>query len=446
MSYPDWALKHKKPNTQICFIRGKYYLYSHTSVWCPIRKRTKKITTGYLGRLDEAQGLIPKGTVKRGRKPKGASLPPFLDDVADLPDSRKDRGKRYSLAEVFLCALLATLCGAEGWQDIENYSKANLAFLRSFFPFVHGAPSDDTLRRIFGVLDVKAFKTVFQNWVSAFALSLGSQVLAIDGKCARRSYDGKDSAMLHQVHALSASSKLVIGQEKVADKSNEITAIPKLLEAIDVQGQIITVDALGCQYEIANLIQSKGADFIFSLKGNQGTLQEDVQLFFEKASQEDPIQTKTHVDKGHGRIEERICSVCHDTAWLHERHPHWCTIHSIIRVQSHVEKGDKKTSETRYYISSLQKDPLFTLNAIRDHWAVEAFHWVLDMSFNEDYLRTRKGNAAEVMSILRHMAYNMLTTFMKGEDNSRLSLKGLRKLCGWNQETLLNVVKSRPNS
>ncbi len=445
MSHPEWVLKHKKPNTQICCIRGKYYLYGRTSVWCPIKKRAKKITTACVGRIDPEKGLIPTGTVPRGGGAKKPKEPVFMDDISHIPDPRKDQGKRFSFAEIFLCSLLATLCGADGWQDIEHYGRANLDFLRCFFPFTHGAPSDDTIRRMFSVLCPKAFKEVFQNWVRTLAVSLELQVIAIDGKCARRSYDGADGSMLHHVHAYSAQSHLVVGQEKVADKSNEITAIPKLLEVIDIQGQIITIDAMGCQFSIADLILSKGGDYIFSLKGNQGTLSEDVKLYFKELPKEDDCKTFKHVDKGHGRIEERICTLSANTAWLHELHPHWKSIKSIIKIQSTTEEKGEISSETRYYISSLNKDAAFILKAVRDHWSVEAFHWILDMSFNEDYLRMRKGNAAETMAILRHFAFNMLQNFLKAEDNSRLSLKGLRKLCGWDKNTLKNVITISPS-
>ena len=440
MSHPEWVLEHKKPNTQICFIKGKYYLYGRTSVWCPVKKRAKKVTTACVGRIDPEHGLIPTGTIPRGRHKRRPAEPAFMDDIAQIPDLRKDQGKRFSFAEIFLCALLATLCGADGWQDIEHYAKANLDFLRCFFPFTHGAPSDDTIRRLFCVLCPKAFKEVFQNWVRALAVSFDLQVIAIDGKCARRSYDGIDKSMLHHVHAYAVHSRLVVGQEKVADKSNEITAIPKLLDVIDIKGQIVTIDAMGCQFSIADLILSKGGDFIFSLKGNQGTLNDDVRLYFEAPPESETFHIHGEPDKGHGRLEERVCTLSTNVAWLHERHPQWNSIKSLIKIQNTCEKKGKTTQETRYYISSLDKEAPFMAQAIRDHWGVEAFHWVLDMSFNEDYLRIRKGNSAETMAILRHFAFNMLQSFLKAEDNSRLSLKGLRKICGWDKNTLKNVI------
>lgn len=416
-------------------------MVNHPSI-APSKNVQKKITTGYLGRLDENLGFIPKGTTKRGRHPKPKDpLPPCFEDVETISDSRKDKGKLYSLSELFLCALLATLCGADGWQDIETYGKANLSFLRSFLPFVHGAPSDDTFRRLFATLDPKAMKDVFQKWVRSLAVMVDAQVIAIDGKCARRSHDGDDVKMLHQVSAFAAASKLVIGQEKVAQKSNEITAIPKLLEMIDIKNQIVTIDAMGCQFEIANLIKAKGGDYIFSLKGNQGTLNDDVRLFFENPPEGEKWETHASYDKGHGRYEERHITVTTNVTWLHDTHPHWKTIQSLIRIESITESGEKKSSEIRYYISSVKKDPALMLSAIRAHWSVESFHWVLDMTFDEDYLRTRKGNAAEVMSILRHLAYNMLQTYVKSlGPTTRMSIKGARKACGWSQDILKTVI------
>lgn len=442
MSHPDWVRTLRRPGTFVILKQGRYYLYAYETVYCPIKKRAKKITTGYLGRLDETLGLIPKGTVKRGRQPKPKDpLPTCFEDVEAINDFREDRGKRYTVSELFLCALLATLCGADGWQDIETYGKANLSLLRSFLPFLHGAPSDDTLRRLFSALDPKAMKDIFQKWVRSVALMVGTEVIAIDGKCARRSHDGDDVKMLHQVSAFATGSKLVIGQEKVAEKSNEITAIPKLLEMIDIKNQIVTIDAMGCQFEIADLIKAKGGDYIFSLKGNQGNLNNDVRLYFEEPFEGEKWETHVHHDKGHGRYEERRITVSCNTAWLHERHPHWKTIQSLIRIESTTEKDGKKSSETRDYISSTQKEADKMLVAIRAHWAVEAFHWVLDMSFDEDYLRTRKGNAAEVMSILRHLAYNMLQTYVKSlGPTTRMSIKGARKACGWSQDTLKQVI------
>ncbi len=241
------------------------------------------------------------------------------------------------------------------------------------------------------------------------------------------------------VSAFATEARIVLGQEKVADKSNEITAIPKLLNWLDIKGHIITIDAMGCQHAIADLIVKKEGDYIFSLKGNQGNLSDDVRLYFEAQKN---IKTQHYVDydKGHGRLETRECFVVTDIQWLNDAHPKWTTIKSIIMVRSTREIKDKITTEDRYYISSLTLPPDRVLKAIRDHWAIEnTLHWVLDMSFNEDYSRIRKENAPHVMAIFRHVASNLLQAAKK----ERQSIKGLRKLCGWDDATLERVISKK---
>lgn len=447
MAHPDWVLKHKIPNSEIRNFNGKYRLYAITSVWCPEKKRTKKVTLKQIGVIDQELGLIPTGMSRRGRVPKGASklkddLPletNFLDSFKEIEDPRLERNRLYTIAEILLVTFLAVICGAEGWQDVENYGKSKLVYLRQYLDYRNGIPSDDTIRRFFRAINPEQFKEIFCTWVRSIALSVGATVIAIDGKANRRSFEG-DGPMLHMVSAFATEARVVLAQEKVSDKSNEITAIPKLLDLLDVKGHIITIDAMGCQYAIANKIVAKGGDYIFSLKGNQGALSEDVELFLNT-----PRYQNTHCtdyDKGHGRLETRKCFVATDLAWLRERHPNWKTIHSIIRIDSTREvtvRGAKKfTEESRYYISSLQNPkPEAALQAVRDHWGIEnTLHWILDMSFNEDYSRIRKENAPQVMAIIRHVALNLL---QRGK-LKRQSIKGMRKICSWDDETLTDIV------
>jgi predicted transposase YbfD/YdcC len=246
--------------------------------------------------------------------------------------------------------------------------------------------------------------------------------------------------MLHVVSAFATEARVVLGQEKIAEKSNEITAIPQLLELLDIKGHIITIDAMGCQYAIANNIVAKEGDYIFSLKGNQGTLHQDVRLYFDSAVHKNQLKMHTDYDKGHGRLETRTCSVSHDGQWLRESHDKWTTINSIIKIEALREFSDptKNTQETRFYISSLNKvTPEAALLAIRQHWGIEnSLHWVLDMSFNEDYSRIRKENAPHVMAIIRHVALNLL----QQNKPKRQSIKGLRKICSWDNETLDKIV------
>ena len=452
MAHPDWVLKHKIPNSEIRNFNGKYRLYSITSVWCPEKKRTKKVTLKQIGIIDPDFGLIPTGMSRKGRVPKGESklkvdLPletNFLDQFETIEDPRMERNQLYPVSEILLVTFLAVMCGAEGWQDVENYGKSKIDYLRCYLEFRNGIPSDDTVRRFFRSVDPEQFKTIFCEWVRNIAKVVDAKVIAIDGKANRRSFDG-DGNMLHMVSAFATEARVVLAQEKVADKSNEITAIPKLLHLLDVKGHIVTIDAMGCQYAIADLIVSKGGDYIFSLKGNQGLLCEDVELFLN-----DPRFKNagcTDYDKGHGRLETRTCIVATDVARLHERHPKWQTINSIIRIDSTREvtvRGEKKfTQESRYHISSLQTPkPEAALQAVRDHWGIEnTLHWILDMSFNEDYSRIRKENAPQIMAIIRHIALNLLQQAKL--NMKRQSIKGIRKICSWDNNVLTQIISKQ---
>jgi len=454
MAHPDWVLKHKVPNSEIRNFNGKYRLYAITSKWCPEKKRNKKVTLKQIGIIDKEFGLIPTGMSRKGRVPKGESKiksdalleTNFLDHFEKIEDPRLQRNQLYTVAEILLVTLLAVICGAEGWQDVENYGKSKIDYLRCYFPYENGIPSDDTVRRFFRAINPDYFKEIFAKWVQCIANVVNAKVIAIDGKSSRRTFD-KDGNVLHMVSAFASEARVVLAQEKVDDKSNEITAIPLLLELFDVKGHIITIDAMGCQYAIANKIIGKGGDYIFSLKGNQGSLVEDVELFFNTPNTKNTCSTATDYDKGHGRIETRTCFVSNSVDWLRKEHKDWETIQSIIRIDSTrevVEKAAKKvTQETRYYISSLKNPtPEVALKAIRDHWGIEnTLHWTLDMSFNEDYSRIRKENAPQVMAILRHIALNVLQQGkLKQKKHKRQSIKGLRKMCAWDNDTLSELV------
>ena len=463
MEHPEWALKFKTKNSELRLIRGRYSLYNITSKWDPEKKRMKKVTLGQVGTITEEHGLIPTGMSRKGRPPKGSSPfkntqeeTGFLDSFGAIEDQRSTRKKLYNVNEILLLTLCSVLCGADGWQDIEDYGKAKINFLRQYFDYENGIPSDDTIRRFYRSINPSEFEKFFREWVKGIATATQTtvvsidapahdkkieisakedSVIAIDGKCSRRSYDGEGN-MLHMVSAFATEARIVLGQEKVSDKSNEITAIPKLLILLDIKGHIITIDAMGCQYAIADLILKKEGDYIFSLKGNQGSLSENVKLYFEDQNLKKPCSYVDY-DKGHGRIETRECQVVTDIKWLNELHPKWSTIKSIILVRSTRQIKENITTENRYYISSLTLSPERILKAIRSHWAIEnSLHWVLDMSFNEDYSRIRKENAPHIMAIFRHVAMNLLQAAKK----ERQSIKGLRKLCGWDDSSLENVI------
>jgi len=350
------------------------------------------------------------------------------------------------VTEILLVTLLAVICGAEGWKDVENYGKSKIKYLRCYLPYENGVPSDDTVRRFFRAINPEYFKDIFSKWVQCIANIANAKVIAIDGKSSRRTFD-KDGNMLHMVSAFATEARVVLAQEKVSNKSNEITAIALLLNLLDVKGHIVTVDAMGCQYAIANKIVDKGGDYIFSLKGNQGSLSEDVSLFLGASNGRNTCQIATDYDKGHGRVETRTCFVSSDVEWLQNKHKNWKTVQSIIKIDSVREVSEKAakkvTQETRYYISSLKdQTPQTALKAIRDHWGIEnTLHWTLDMSFNEDYSRIRKENAPHVMAILRHIALNILQQGkLLQKKFKRQSIKGLKKMCSWDDDTLTELV------
>jgi predicted transposase YbfD/YdcC len=449
MFHPEWALKHKKKNMELRNIRGRYYLYEITSKRVKGKKWPQKITLGQIGVITKEEGLIPTGMKRKGRVPAGKSVykegmqPPesetsFLDNFAELSDPRSERNQLYRIEEILLLSLCASLCGAEGWQDVEDFGKLKIRYLRQYLNYENGTPSDDTLRRFYRNINPDEFEKLFREWVGGIAKKAQVKVIAIDGKSVRRSRD-EDAKMLHVISAFATEARMVLGQEKVSEKSNEITAIPILLTWLDVKGHIVTIDAMGCQFTIANQIIEKGGNYIFSLKGNQGNLSEDVVTYFDDKESVHTMASHVDYDKGHGRIETRECWVVDDVEWLKKRHPKWSSIRSIIKIHS-LRKSKERTEDVRYYISSLTDTPEKILKSIRSHWAIEnTLHWVLDMSFNEDYSRIRKGNAPYAMAIIRHVALNLLQ-LAKAKNQS---IKRLRKMCGWDDHTLDLVVQKK---
>lgn len=230
----------------------------------------------------------------------------FLDYFENLKDPRSTRNRIYSMSEILLVTLSAAICGAEGWQDVEDFGKIKIDYLRGHLPYKNGVPSDDTLRRFFRAIDPTQFQELFRNWVKGLNKPVEKGVIAIDGKTSRRSYE-EDGNMLHMISAYATEARIVLGQEKVSEKSNEITAIPKLLDWLDIRGSIVTIDAIGCQYSIADRILKQDGNYIFSLKGNQGNLSEDVRLYFEDKELIKKVNVCEDFDKGHGRIESRKC-------------------------------------------------------------------------------------------------------------------------------------------
>src|SRR5436305_5274046 len=362
-----------------------------------------------------------------------------LAHLRDLRDPRQ-RGKvTYPLDEVLLWCLLAVLAGAATIVDIARFGEKKLTLLRRFRPFRDGTPSHDHLGDILATLDAEQFQRCFVSWVAALT-GAPAGVIAIDGKTSRRSYQKKGgTAPIHMVPPFAARQRLVLGQVELADKSNEIVAIPKLLEMMAIEGAIVTIDAMGCQRDIAQKIIDKKADYVLALKGNQGSLREDVELFVAEqkatAFKDTKISRDQTVDGDHGRIETRTVTVIHDVDWLQQRHK-WPGLKAVVIVESIREIGDKSERETRFYITSLVLLASLLGPIVRSHWAVEnSLHWVMDMIFRDDECRIRTENAPANFTTLKHMAHNLIRK-APGKDSLRLK----RKVAAWDDDFLATLI------
>jgi predicted transposase YbfD/YdcC len=363
----------------------------------------------------------------------------FLKYFRDMPDPRQCGKVTYPLNEVLLLCLFAVLAGAETFVDIAGFGAKKLDFLRRFRPFRDGTPSHDHLGDIFATLDAEQFQRCFVAWVAALT-GAPEGVIAIDGKTSRRCYQKKGAkAPIHMVSAFAARQRLVLGQVKVAEKSNEIVAIPKLLDMLAIEGAIVTIDAMGCQRDIAQKIVDKKADYVLALKGNQGSLREDVEVFVAEQKIKDfkdtTISRDETVDADHGRIETRTTTVIHDVAWLQQRH-NWPGLKAVVMVESTRETGDKIERETRYYITSLVLMAILLGPIVRGHWAIEnSLHWVMDMTFRDDECRVRTNHAPANFTTIKHMAHNLIRK-APGKDSLRLR----RKVAAWDDEFLASLV------
>lgn len=365
----------------------------------------------------------------------------FIDFFRTIPDHRIERKKLYPVEELLLVTFCGVIAGCDGWDDLELFGETKLDYLQRYLPFKHGAPSDDTLRRFFRALDPARFESCFQDWINSFQLDLAHQVIAIDGKTSRRSAEGEDRAF-HMISAFASEMGLVLGQLKVDGKSNEITAIPQLLEVLDITGAIITLDPMGCQTKVVDKIVERKADYVIGLKGNQGSLNDDVRLLFEERPAAMVFATSEEMDKGHGRIERRKCTITEDIQWLKERHPHWNQLRSVIEIEGTRDIKGQVSVEKRYYISSLPAHPEAALNAVRQHWGIEnKLHWVLDVCFGDDQSRIRKGNAPTNVAIIKKAVLNLLRLVKK--DYPRVSLKRMRKLAGWDYGFMDTVLRAK---
>jgi predicted transposase YbfD/YdcC len=363
---------------------------------------------------------------------------------ADLPDPRIERTKRHALLDVVTIAVCAVLCGADTWVDVEVWGKAKLAWLRTWLDLPHGVPSHDAFGRVFAALDPAAFEARFLAWVRDLAAATAGQVVAIDGKTLRRSHDrANGKGPLHLVSAWATANGVVLGQVAVADRSNELDAIPALLDALALEGATVTVDAMGCHAAIARRIRARGGDYVLALKDNQPTLHDLVAHHFAVATDGGAagLAPALHraVGKGHGRVEVRRCWATDDPEVLDWLDPGrtWPALASVACVEGERRLGETVTRERRYYLTSLPADPARVMAAVRGHWAIEnRLHWVLDVAFREDECRVRAGHAAENFAVLRHIAL----TLLRQEHALKVGVKAKRLKCGWDETYLLKVL------
>ncbi len=369
--------------------------------------------------------------------------PNLLKCFSELNDNRHWNIK-HQLNDIIIISVCAVICGADGWNEIEEYGKAKESFLSQFLTLANGIPSNDTFRRVFSRLDPDCFKKCFLNWVNEFIQIIGGDIIAIDGKTLRRSFDKvQNKNAIHMVSAWSHENQIVLGQVKTSEKSNEITAIPNLLKVLDIEDCVVTIDAMGAQKAIVQQIIDQGGDYVISLKGNQQTLNDDIRLYMEQMPKNEidsHLQAELEtVDGDHGRIETRRYRQITDIDWLHNKSS-WIGLTSVGSVESIREINGAETREIRYYISSLNLDINYFAHAVRSHWGIEnKLHWCLDIGFREDESRIRKDNAPENFAILRHLVINMI----KMETSSKAGIKIKRSKAGWDDSYLMKILTGK---
>lgn len=362
----------------------------------------------------------------------------------NLKDPRGRSDIDHKLIDVVVITILAVLCGANGFNEIETFGKSKKTWFEKFLELPNGIPSHDTFNRILSALNPIEFHKCFKDWVSTLYEKISREIIAIDGKTARRTKEkSKNQKAIHVVSAWANKNQLVLGQIKVDDKSNEITAIPELLKALDISGCIITIDAMGTQTEIAKTIVNAGAEYVLSLKENQKTLHDDVELYFKEE-----VLTKTKKDlakkeiyyktleKDHGRIEKREYYMVENLSML-TNPDRWPNLFAIGMVISEIQINNATTTYTRFYIMSKIQGVQEFSKAVRKHWGIEtSLHWCLDVGFREDESRARKNNSAENLNVIRHMTLNML----KKETSVNAGIAGKRLKCGWDESYMEKVL------
>lgn len=367
----------------------------------------------------------------------------IIEHFRNIKDPRIERNKKHLVWDIISLTICAVICGCETWEEIELYGKEKQDWLSTLLQLPNGIPSHDTIRRLFIRLNPEQLQECFLSWVEAVRKSSKGEIVAIDGKTARRTHDrlgGKGP--LHMVSAWSHENRLILAQVKTDEQSNEITAIPKLLTLLELNGSIVTIDAIGTQKQIAEAIVEKNADYVLAVKANRAILHEEVKWFFddidlETDQKEGLVDSHRSVDKDHGRIEIRECVCSEEIDWLKPYLKDWPKVRSIAMVKATRIIGEQRSQECRYYLSSLAPQAELLSTAVRAHWGVEnSVHWVLDMVFREDESRMRTGHSPENFAILRRIALNLV----RRDVSSKRSLKGRRKICGWNNQYLENLL------
>ena len=359
----------------------------------------------------------------------------MLSFFETLTDPRVERTKLHSLKDIIGLTICAVLSGCNDWEEIELYGESKISWLKQFLALPNGIPSHDTINRLFASLHPGELQRCFMDWVQSIAGVSEGRIISLDGKrLCNAGIEGK-KAIIHMVSAWSNENNMVLGQVKTEEKSNEITAIPTLLDLLCIEGAIITIDAMGCQQAIAEKIIQQKADYVLAVKENQAHLLDDIQEAFEQTPE---VACHTTLEKSHGRIEKRSCKVITDMDWISKQEK-WKNAQSLICVESErtiMETGNKQI-EQRYYISSLRATEQQFNHIVRQHWGIEnKLHWCLDVTFKEDLSTKQAGNAAENFSTITKIALNLL----KNENSKKRSLKNKRLLCGWNEDFLSKIV------
>ena len=368
-------------------------------------------------------------------------LGPLVFHFSDVEDPRSDN-KRHLLLDIIVIAICAAICGADTWTDVELFGQAKERWFRTFLELPHGIPSHDTFSRVFALIDAEQFQESFRNWIAAVEERTKGEIIALDGKQLRRSHDkAEGKKAIYMVSAWASENSMVLGQRKVDDRSNEITAVPQLLEMLEVAGCIVTADAMHCQVETAQKVIDNDADYVFVVKDNQPRLLEAIQGLFDDPDEMRWVDTDYDrtTDGNHGRIETRQCWTTSDPEYLAyiTSLGDWLGLQSIGMIEAKRSTKEGTSVKRRYFISSLESNAKQLLHAVRTYWGIEnKLHWVLDLAFREDESRVRKGNGPQNFAVLRHIALNLL----KREDTAKISIRAKRKMAGWDNDFLLTVL------